>query len=94
MKYFVVGIRQPRNSAHPKKRARQALLSLVLNRQPKSLTALAELTGRQAPNLSRSLWMMESYGLIKLKREGRNVEPEVLATEFLIVLNDPTVSEP
>ena len=55
---------------------------------------MAELTGRQTPNLSRSLWMMESYGLIKLKREGRNVEPEVLATEFLIVLNDPTVSEP
>lgn len=53
MKYFAVDIRQPRNSAHPKKRARQALLSLVLNRQPKSLTALAELTGRQAPNLSR-----------------------------------------
>ena len=70
----------------------QALLRLIRDRQPKSLTALAELTGRQVPNLSRSLRMMEGYGLVKLKREGHSVEPEALATEFLIVLNDPRLS--
>lgn len=70
----------------------QALLRLIRDRQPKSLTALAELTGRQVPNLSRSLRMMEGYGLVKLKREGHGVEPEALATEFLIVLNDPRLS--
>lgn len=37
----------------------QALLRLIRDRQPKSLAELAELTGRQVPNLSRSLRMME-----------------------------------
>lgn len=46
----------------------QALLRLIRDRQPKSLTALAELTGRQVPNLSRTLRMMESYGLVMLKK--------------------------
>lgn len=72
----------------------QALLRLIHDRWPKSLTALAELTGQQVPNLlSRSLRMMKGYGLVKLKREGHGVEPEALATEFLIVLNDPRVSK-
>lgn len=66
-----------------------ALLRLIRAKRPKSLTALAELTGRQVPNLSRSLRMMEGYGLVKLKRDGHGVEPVVLATEFLVVLNDP-----
>ena len=68
----------------------QALLRLIRDQQPKSLTALSELTGRQVPNLSRSLRMMEGYGLVRLKRDGRGVEPVALATEFLVVLNDPT----
>nr|WP_265296879.1 helix-turn-helix domain-containing protein [Verminephrobacter eiseniae] len=67
----------------------RALLRLIRDRRPKSLTALAELTGRRVPNLSRSLRMMEGYGLVKLKRDGYGVEPVALATEFLVVLNDP-----
>lgn len=43
--------------------------------------------------LSRSLRMMESYGLVKLKREGAGVEPVTLATEFLVVLSESKVSE-
>jgi predicted transcriptional regulator len=66
-----------------------ALLRLIHAKRPKSLTALADLTGRQVPNLSRSLRMMEGYGLVKLKRDGNAVEPVALATEFLVVLNDP-----
>lgn len=67
----------------------QALLRLIRNQRPKSLRELAELSGRQVPNLSRSLRMMEGYGLVKLKRDGLCVEPVALATEFLIVLNEP-----
>ncbi|WP_265288846.1 HVO_A0114 family putative DNA-binding protein [Verminephrobacter eiseniae] len=44
----------------------RALLRLIRDRRPKSLTALAELTGRRVPNLLRSLRMMEGYGLAKL----------------------------
>lgn len=36
---------------------------------------------------------MEGYGLVKLKRDGNAVEPVALATEFLVVLNDPQDSK-
>lgn len=64
----------------------QALLRLIRDRRPKSLTELAELTGRQVPNLSRSLRMMEGYGLVALNKNLRGVEPIALATEFTILL--------
>ncbi len=65
----------------------QALLRLIRDKQPKSLTALAELTGRQVPNLSRSLRMMEGYGLVALKRNVREIEPIALATSFKILID-------
>lgn len=36
---------------------------------------------------------MEGYGLVKLKRDGLSVEPLALATEFLIVLNEPKAAK-
>lgn len=39
----------------------QSLLRLIRDKRPKSLTELAELTGQQVPNLSRTLQMMEGY---------------------------------
>jgi predicted transcriptional regulator len=65
----------------------QALLRMIRDQRPKSLTELAELTGRQVPNLSRSLRMMEGYGLVKLKRDGHGVEPVALATSFKILID-------
>ena len=53
----------------------QALLHLIRDQRPKSLTELAELTGRQVPNLSRTLRMMEGYGLVALKKNVREIEP-------------------
>lgn len=67
----------------------QALLRLIHDKRPKSLTELAALTGRQVSNLSRTLRMMEGYGLVKLKKNVREIEPVALATEFLIMLNAP-----
>lgn len=65
----------------------RALLRIVRDRQPKSLTELAELTGRQVPNLSRTLRMMEGYGLMELTKNSRETQPTALATEFLVVLD-------
>lgn len=64
----------------------QTLLRLIRDKQPKSLTELAKLTGRQVPNLSRTLRMMEGYGLVELKKNVREIEPIALATEFMILL--------
>jgi predicted transcriptional regulator len=65
----------------------RALLRTVHDRKPKSLTELAELTGRQVPNLSRTLRMMEGYGLVTIEKNARETQPIALATEFLVVLD-------
>jgi predicted transcriptional regulator len=66
-----------------------AVLSEVIirDKRPKSFTELAELTGRQVPNLSRTLRMMESYGLVALDKNVREIEPMALATSFKILIH-------
>jgi predicted transcriptional regulator len=51
------------------------LLTVIRDRQPQSLSDLAELTGRKKSNLSRTLKTMERYGIVKLERktQGRVV---------------------
>ncbi|MCL6690136.1 MarR family transcriptional regulator [Pseudomonas sp. R3.Fl] len=65
----------------------RSLLRLIDEKQPKSLTELAELSGRKVPNLSRTLHLMADYGLVSLQRNVRDVQPTALATEFLVVLD-------
>ncbi|MGU5559305.1 HVO_A0114 family putative DNA-binding protein [Aeromonas caviae] len=65
----------------------QYLLRLIRDKRPKSLTELAELTGRQVPNLSRTLRMMEGYGLVELKKNVREIEPIALAISFKILID-------
>jgi predicted transcriptional regulator len=67
----------------------RALLRLMQERQPRTVLELAELSGRAASNLSRTLRHLERHGLVKLHRSAdtRAVRPEALATEFLIVLD-------
>lgn len=71
----------------------RAMLRLIHERKPKSLTELAELTGRQVPNLSRTLRMMEGYGLVSIEKNARETQPVALATEFLVVLDSPQGDE-
>ncbi|MBV2181247.1 MAG: helix-turn-helix domain-containing protein [Castellaniella sp.] len=67
----------------------RALLRLMYEREPRTVLELAELSGRAASNLSRTLRTMEGYGLVRLNRsaETRSVRPEALAIEFLVVLD-------
>lgn len=67
----------------------RALLRLMQEKQPRTVLELAELSGRAASNLSRTLRQMERHGLVKLHRspDTRAVRPEALATEFLVVLD-------
>ncbi len=54
--------------------------------EPQSLTELAELSGRKVPSLSRTLKMMERYGLVELRRKGVALVPSALATGFTLIL--------
>jgi predicted transcriptional regulator len=54
----------------------QALLSLIINAKPQSISDLEPLTGRKPNNLLRTLRVMENYGFValtesKVKARGR-----------------------
>ena len=49
----------------------RALLRLIAESAPDSLTQLAALTGRKKSNLSRTVKTMERYGLLRLRTGAR-----------------------
>lgn len=58
------------------------LLKIIIEKKPKSLKDLADLSGRAKSNLSRTLKTMSKYGIVSLKKEGGAVVPVVTATDF------------
>ena len=61
----------------------RALLKLIAQTHPDSLQELADKTGRAKSNLSRTLKMMESYGLVQFENgHGRNRAPRVNYTDL------------
>jgi predicted transcriptional regulator len=55
------------------------LLRVIAEKAPASLEELAEITGRAASNLSRTLKTMETYGLVRLEKgQGRKVAPRIV----------------
>lgn len=63
----------------------RALLRVIAETKPKSITALAEVTGRKPGNLSRTLKTMSNYGIVEMRKENRHVRPVARAEEFRIV---------
>jgi len=51
----------------------QLLLEIIALSKPTSIGELSQLTGRRAPNLSRSLSTLERYGLVSLEKKGKTV---------------------
>lgn len=64
----------------------RALLKVIQEAKPQSISSLADMTGRKPGNLSRTLKTMSNYGFVEMKRENRHVRPIVKATEFRIVV--------
>lgn len=62
----------------------RALLRVIKDRQPSSISILAELTGRKPGNLSRTLKTMARYGIVEMHKEQRQIRPIVKSTEFRI----------
>lgn len=63
----------------------RALLRVITETQPESISALAQTTGRKPGNLSRTLKTMSNYGIVDLRRERNIVRPIAKATEFRIL---------
>lgn len=65
----------------------RAVLQAIAETAPESLAQLAELTGRQKSNLSRTLKTMERYGFVKLERGARgSLIPKVPYQRISLVL--------
>lgn len=62
----------------------QELLKIIIDRKPSSLKELEELTGRKSSNLSRTLKLMASFGIVTLEKDKKNVRPIVKATSFKV----------
>lgn len=63
----------------------RALLKVIQQARPESISSLAEMTGRKPGNLSRTLKTMSNYGIVEMHRENRHVRPIVKSTEFRIL---------
>jgi predicted transcriptional regulator len=63
----------------------RALLKVIQDSKPQSISSLAEITGRKPGNLSRTLKTMSNYGFVEMRRENRHVRPIVKGTDFRIV---------
>jgi predicted transcriptional regulator len=64
------------------------LLAIIRDRKPQSVAALAEMTGRAQPNLTRTLAKLEAAGLITMKAHGRRRAPSA-AIKKIVVEIDP-----
>jgi predicted transcriptional regulator len=60
------------------------LLQLIEEHHPETLKELAELSGRQTSNLSRTLRTMERYGIVELRKKDKSLRPIAKATSFNI----------
>jgi len=56
----------------------QLLLELIADAKPASVAELETLSGRKGPNLSRTLKTLARFGLVELKRHGRNLVPRAV----------------
>jgi predicted transcriptional regulator len=66
----------------------QVLLQVIMDKKPASIRELADMTGRQSSNLSRTLKTLSAYGFVKLERLNKTVCPIARATKFNVILGE------
>lgn len=62
----------------------RVLLEVIGEAEGLTLTELAQKTGREKSNLSRTLKTMERYGLVNLERKNGNVIPHIKYSRILL----------
>ncbi|MFZ4877072.1 hypothetical protein ACL9RI_18515 [Janthinobacterium sp. Mn2066] len=61
-----------------------AMLKIIREQQPASVSALAKTAGKHAPKVSPSLVALEQFGLVRLVQKGRTKKTEVTADDVLV----------
>jgi len=64
----------------------RAMLRVIRDEQPESISALAVLTGIKLSSLSRTLKTMARYGIVELRQENNRTRPIFEATDIHIVI--------
>ena len=60
----------------------RAMLDVIRQTNPNSISELAQLTGRKQGNLSRTLKTMSRYALVRMEQNERSLRPVVLADSY------------
>lgn len=64
------------------------LLSILAKKQPRSVQALADLTGRKQASVSRTLKRLAEAGIVAMSRgKGRELRPELVATRVQLEID-------
>ncbi len=64
------------------------LLSILAKRKPRSVQALADLTGRKQASVSRTLKRLAEAGIVAMSRgKGRELRPELVATRVQLEID-------
>lgn len=66
----------------------QALLHIITDKKPSSISELAAITGRKLSNLSRTLKTLSAYGFVKLEKHNKVVCPIAQALKFNVIFGD------
>ena len=66
----------------------RALLAVIRDRKPQSISELSEITGRAQPDLTRTLAKLEAVGFVRMRTVGRRKVP-MAAVKILHVEIDP-----
>ena len=64
----------------------RAMLDVIRQSNPNSISELAQLTGRKQGNLSRTLKTMSRYGLVRMEKNERSLRPVVLADSYQLYI--------
>lgn len=63
------------------------LLAIIRDAKPVSVAALAELSGRSQPNVTRTLNKLEATGLVAMKTVGRKKAPQAIIGSMTVKID-------
>ena len=63
------------------------LLAIIRDQEPPSIAALAGLTGRAQPNLTRTLAKLEAAGFITIQTIGRRKAPSAAINKIIVEID-------
>ena len=66
----------------------QRLLKIIAEQEPKSVTELAELTGRAVSNVSRTLKTLKKYDIVTLQSSKNCLYARTNHHNFVVIINN------